>query len=308
MIELRQVCFSYEANSKNALNCIDLILSEHKCTGIIGPNGAGKSTLLSLLSGLLTPNSGQLLIHNLESTQQAEFVQQQVALVPQEYAFYQDLTIHQNLKYFARLCYSNSSQVESAIQYAIEFTLLSEFIYQKVSQVSGGIKRRLNIAIALLKRPKLIFFDESTVGIDPASRELIIAMIAKLKQSGTTIVYTSHLLSEVETLCDQILILDHGKIIYRSDNSTSSYWLKLEFELALTKAQQVWLQSLGLQLSLDEFQASIELDSLGCYYQLAPKLLEQKLPIKQLLFSKDPLEQIYLNLMAKLEESANVVG
>jgi ABC-2 type transport system ATP-binding protein len=176
--------------------------------GLLGPNGAGKTTLVSLLAGLLTPDSGRILIAN----QPAQLGRRELALVPQEYAFYQNLTGRENLDYFAAVHGLNGSSRTTAITNALEETGLTDVQKQRASWYSGGLKRRLNIAIALLQQPQVLILDEPTANLDPQSRTFLLDMLRRLNKTGVTIIYTSHLLDEVENLCSTVAVLDQGKI------------------------------------------------------------------------------------------------
>ena len=209
LIELTDLRFRYQSNDFDTLHNISLTISAGECIGLIGPNGAGKSTLISLITGLLQPTAGSLFYQQSEAQQ--AFIKQYLALVPQEYAFYEKLTVMQNLDYFASLL--TNIDEKSIVEKALTKCQLDAVATKKAQHLSGGYKRRLNLAIALLKHPKVLILDEPTVGIDPISRELILTLLADLKQQGTTIIYTSHLLSEVEQICDRIYGLKRGELI-----------------------------------------------------------------------------------------------
>lgn len=182
--------------------------------GLLGPNGAGKTTLVSILNHLISKDSGSIEIYGFDFEKQKDEIKRISSYIPQTYAFYPNLTSYENLEFFGALYGLKGSALKKQISYCIEATSLEKFIDKRASIYSGGVKRRLNIAIGLLNSPKIIYFDEPTVGIDPHSRKYILEVIKNLnKTQDTTIIYTSHYMDEVEYLCDEIAVLDKNKII-----------------------------------------------------------------------------------------------
>ncbi|PLY09942.1 MAG: ABC transporter ATP-binding protein [Arcobacter sp.] len=185
--------------------------------GLLGPNGAGKTTLVSILNHLITKDSGSIEVYGLDFEKQKDEVKKISSYIPQTYAFYPNLTSYENLEFFGALYGLSGDNLKKQISYCIEATSLEKFINKRASTYSGGVKRRLNIAIGLLNSPKIIYFDEPTVGIDPQSRKYILEVIKNLnKTQDTTIIYTSHYMDEVEYLCDEIAVLDNSKIILQN--------------------------------------------------------------------------------------------
>lgn len=180
--------------------------------GLLGPNGAGKTTLISLITGLYTPQAGKILIDGKSYSKDRWDILQKISVVPQEYAFYTQLSAFENLQFFSRM-YPRNRCSSRRIQNAIRVTGLEAHQHRLVKNFSGGLKRRLNLSIGLLNKPELLILDEPTVGIDPQSRRFILEAIRRLNQQGTTILYTSHYMDEVEKICNQIAIIDHGKIL-----------------------------------------------------------------------------------------------
>ncbi len=203
-----------------ALNGIDLEIERGGIFGLLGPNGAGKTTLISTLIGLNSYDSGEILIDGKNIRDELSYIQSISSIVPQNFAFYPTLTAGENLEFFGGMLGLKSNLLKDRIAYAVERTKLSD-VYDKEAQTySGGLKRRLNIAIGLLSDPKIIYFDEPTVGIDPQSRNFILESIKEMKQEDRLILYTSHYMEEIEFLCDQIAIIDHGKIIEQGNLNT----------------------------------------------------------------------------------------
>jgi len=174
------------------------------------PNGAGKTTLLSILTGLLPCTKETVYIEGIDISTAPKAVKLMLSLVPQEYAFYPSLSVIENLRFFAGIQQLAAAEINQRIAEAVELTGLQDRLDNRAQQLSGGLKRRLNIAIGLLNKHKLLFLDEPTVGIDPQSRRFILDAIKGINNQGTTIIYTSHYMEEVEYLCDDIAVIDRG--------------------------------------------------------------------------------------------------
>lgn len=180
---------------------------------LLGPNGAGKSTIISMLSCLLEPVQGDARVmgHSIKSEQMA--VKAAIGVVPQEIALYEDLSARENLNFWGKMYGLRGAALKQRVDEVIEVIGLTERQKGRVSKFSGGMKRRLNIGIALLHKPQVLILDEPTVGIDPQSRRNILESIKELNQQGTTVLYTTHYMEEAQELSDHIAIMDHGKII-----------------------------------------------------------------------------------------------
>lgn len=213
MIAIEHLSFRYAHASQAAIRDLCLQIRRGSLFGLLGPNGSGKTTLISILTGLLAPASGQVRIDGRLLPQQARAVQAFSALVPQEYAFYPRLSVMQNLRCFAGVLGIAARERRERLQTALHASGLAEFTQRRAEHLSGGLKRRLNLAIGLLNRPRLLLLDEPTVGIDPQSRHFILETIKKLNAQGTTVVYATHYMDEVETLCDEIGVLDQGQVL-----------------------------------------------------------------------------------------------
>jgi len=181
--------------------------------GLLGPNGAGKTTTVSIIAGLLSPDSGEVLIEGKQVKRDTDPVKLKIGLVPQEMALYDQLTARDNLTFFAALYSLAGTTVKRAIGDALTLVGLSDRAGDKVGTFSGGMKRRLNLAAALLHDPQILLLDEPTVGVDPQSRNAIFENLETLKKRGKTLIYTTHYMEEAERLCDRIVIIDHGKLI-----------------------------------------------------------------------------------------------
>lgn len=196
-----------------AVDNISLNIEEGEIYGLLGPNGAGKSTIINILCGLLAMNKGKIEILGKDIEKNSNVTKQNIGVVPQEIAIYEDLTAYENVKFFASLYGLKGSELKVKVEEALEFVGLLDKKKQYPKNFSGGMRRRLNIACAIAHRPKLIIMDEPTVGIDPQSRNHILQSVKKLNSLGCTIIYTTHYMEEAEAICKNIAIIDHGKVI-----------------------------------------------------------------------------------------------
>lgn len=216
-ISIRNLSHRYAHADGPALDGLSLEIAAGSTFGLLGPNGAGKSTLLSILTGILTPEHGEVVVAGHRLPKDADAVKAHSALVPQEYAFYPTLTARENLKFFAGLYRLAPNQFRERLAQCVQVCRLQDVLDRRTEQCSGGLKRRINLAIGLLAAPSILYLDEPTVGIDAVSRGYILDAIKHLKGNGCTIVYTSHYMEEVEALCDEVAVIDHGKLIVQGD-------------------------------------------------------------------------------------------
>ena len=178
--------------------------------GVLGPNGAGKSTTINSIVGFIKPDSGSIVFEDKYSINEWK---RNIGYIPQELAIYPDLTAEENVSFFCSLYGFSGKELKERTERALVFTGLENYRKKKASEFSGGMKRRLNIAAAIAHDPKLVIMDEPTVGIDPRLRNHILESVKKLNQEGTSIIYTTHYMEEVEELCNKIIIIDHGSVI-----------------------------------------------------------------------------------------------
>ncbi|MDR7869852.1 MAG: ABC transporter ATP-binding protein [Tissierellaceae bacterium] len=196
-----------------AVDNLNFSIEEGEIFGLLGPNGAGKSTTISMISTLLKPDSGDILYKEMSILESPEVLEQELGLVPQDIALYPTLSGYDNLKFWGHVYGIRGKDLKNRIQEISELIGLSDRLKDKVEKYSGGMKRRLNIGVALIHKPKLLIMDEPTVGIDPQSRNHILNTVKMLNKEGMTIIYTSHYMEEVEELCDRICIMDKGKLL-----------------------------------------------------------------------------------------------
>ncbi|MBX6376987.1 MAG: ABC transporter ATP-binding protein [Clostridia bacterium] len=198
---------------KTAVDGLSFEVYPGETFGLLGPNGAGKTTALAVIAGLLRPDGGDVLVGGCSLRTARRQALELLGVVPQEVALYPELTASQNLSYFATLRGLRGAERRRQVEEALELVGLAEHAGQRVERFSGGMKRRLNIAVGILGRPRLLLLDEPTVGIDPQSRRHILDSVRSLAAAGTAILYTSHYMEEVEYLCRRVAIMDHGRII-----------------------------------------------------------------------------------------------
>ena len=196
-----------------AVDNISLDIEEGEIYGLLGPNGAGKSTIINILCGLINMDKGTIEILGKDIQRSSTYTKQNIGVVPQDIAIYEDLTAYENVKFFASLYGLKGDKLKKEVEEALNFVELLDRKKEYPKNFSGGMKRRLNIACAIAHRPKLIIMDEPTVGIDPQSRNHILQSVKKLNSLGCTIIYTTHYMEEVEAICNNIAIIDHGKVI-----------------------------------------------------------------------------------------------
>lgn len=199
---------------KIAVDDVNIYLDEGESVGLLGPNGAGKSTTISIISSLLKPTSGDVKLNGKSIIKDPSEIRKILGVVPQEIALYEELSAYENLKFFGEIYKVDRSVLEQRIQEVLVMVGLEDRQKGVVKTFSGGMKRRVNIAAALLHQPKILILDEPTVGIDPQSRNHILETVRQLNEkNATTILYTSHYMEEVEQLCKRVYIMDHGKVI-----------------------------------------------------------------------------------------------
>ncbi|WAC12905.1 ABC transporter ATP-binding protein [Dyadobacter pollutisoli] len=240
-IEIQDIYKRYKSSQQDSLTHVSLDIQAGDVFGLLGPNGAGKTTLISILCGIIPPSSGQ--IHYFIDGAPASETQRKnrIGFVPQEYAFYQELTARQNLDYFGAMYNLSKSDLGRRRDHLLEVLGLTKSADKKVGSFSGGMKRRINLAIGIIHQPAILFLDEPTVGVDVQSRNAIIRYLQQINQDGTTIIYTSHHMSEAEEFCKNIALIDNGKVIAKGE------LLQLKTENAVASLQSLFIKLTGEQ-------------------------------------------------------------
>ncbi len=219
--------------------------------GLLGPNGAGKSTTLSVLTTLSDFNKGEIDVNGLDIRKDKMKIKQIIGMVPQDIAVYEHLSALENVKFFASLYGLKGNELTNSAKEALEFVGLSDRSSMKPKQMSGGMRRRLNIACGIAHAPKLIVMDEPTVGVDAQSREHILNSIRILRERGATVIYTSHYMNEVEEICDRIAIIDNGQMV--------ACGTKPELVSLVTDVQSVYIQTkLPITFVLDDLKKKLK--------------------------------------------------
>lgn len=209
---MRDVSKRY-SNGQLAVNKLNLEVRQGEILGLLGPNGAGKSSSIKMLCGLLEADSGAIQILGKKQGMKNLSLRKHLGLVTQEITVFNDLSAYENLMYFGSLYGLRGTQLKNNVAEMLAFVGLSERAKDKPTTFSGGMQRRLNIACALVHKPDLVIMDEPTVGIDPQSRNHILEAIKKLNQTGTTVIYTSHYMEEIQAICNRVSIMDKGQVI-----------------------------------------------------------------------------------------------
>ena len=211
MLEVRGLRKTY--GDLVAVQEVSFSLGAGEVLGLLGPNGAGKTTTVSMISGIVSPDAGQVLVGGAPLAGDTDVKKRRIGLVPQDLALYDELSALANLRFFGSLYDLDSAALEAAIATSLQLVGLSERARDRVGTFSGGMKRRLNLAAGLLHDPDVLLLDEPTVGVDPQSRNAIFSNLETLKSRGKALLYTTHYMEEVERLADRVVIIDHGRVI-----------------------------------------------------------------------------------------------
>ncbi len=212
ILEARSLVKRYGALT--AVDDVSFSMEEGEVFGLLGPNGAGKSTLISMLTGLFPPDSGSIRILGIDAVAEVEKVKHLIGIVPQDLALYPTLSAKENLRFFGEIYGMGGKRLSDRITDLLEIVSMTERANDAVLSCSGGMKRRINLAVGLINNPRLLFLDEPTVGVDPQSRNHIFESVQRLNnEEGMSILYTTHYMEEAERLCHRIAIIDRGQII-----------------------------------------------------------------------------------------------
>jgi ABC-2 type transport system ATP-binding protein len=217
--------------TRRAVDNVSFTVQRGQTLGLLGPNGAGKSTTVGMICGLLRPDSGTVTLDGDIVGPGASAAKRKIGFVPQDLALYDDLPAIDNLKLFAALYGINGAELKRRTEEVLALVNLSDRARDKPATFSGGMKRRLNIAAALMHDPALLILDEPTVGVDPQSRNAIFDTLEGIQASGRSLIYTSHYMEEVERLADHIVIIDHGKVL--ADETPQALYQRLPAQAAL---------------------------------------------------------------------------
>ncbi len=302
MISVEQLRHRYPGADEEALRGIDLKVREGSLLWLLGPNGAGKTTLLSLLTGVLRLQApGRIAIGGLSLADHLSEVQARCALVPQDHAFYPKLSARENLAFFGGVRGLSGTELERRVGACLALGALESVADRQARTYSGGLKRRLNLAIGLLNRPRVLFLDEPTVGIDLQSRAFLLDSIRELNRQGTTVVYTSHYMEEVQQLCDEVAIVDAGRVLVQDRleallGRASARVARIELEAALTPEQQTVAGTrLGIALESDALALELRGDE-ARLAEILSTLHAVGARIACIHYGKRTLEELFLEL------------
>ena len=243
---------------------INLSIKKGEIHGLLGPNGAGKSTLIKVISGIEDITSGKIIFEEKETN--ISKYKKDIGLLPQDIAIYSEFTARENVSFFCSLYGFKGKELKTKVNKALDFVGLLDFQNKKSNEFSGGMKRRLNMACAISHNPKLIIMDEPTVGIDPQSRNHILESVKKINEEGTTIIYTSHYMEEIEELCNNISIMDNGKIIAEGTKEELKTSLIKENLCTINLKRKIY--NIGRQISNIQGIKRVEVnkEEIKCYY------------------------------------------
>ena len=305
IIEVENVTKRFD--DKLVTDNISLNIEEGEIFGLLGPNGAGKSTLINIIVGLIEKDKGSVSICGMDISKEPLKTKRLIGLVPQEIALFEGLNARDNLGYFGGLYGLRGKELKERINEALSIVALNKEDKKQVKKYSGGMKRRLNIAAALMHHPKIIIMDEPTVGVDPQSRNYIFEMIKKInKERKTTIIYTSHYMEEVEELCSRVFILDSGKEI--------ALGTKEELKRMVRGDKIIDIQADGAveeaALAIKNLRDVKNVDASKGYMKIAAKetieledilktASKEKIKIKNISVEETSLEEVFLTLTGK---------
>ncbi len=307
LLEVRELSKVFA--ERRVLDSISFTVEKGQTLGLLGPNGAGKSTAVNLICGLLKADHGQVLLAGEDVALGMKSSKMRLGLVPQDLALYEELSAIENLRMFGGLYGLKGDHLHQRMDAVLKLVSLSDRAKDRVATFSGGMKRRLNIAAAMLHEPELLILDEPTVGVDPQSRNAIFDALEALKAEGLALIYTSHYMEEVERLADHLVIIDHGSVI--ANDTPSALYTRLPVQAAL---QLDLLAPLETQLlhQLESLDGVIAVEATADRRSLTIKLTEQHLAFSCLAFlhqhgqlpihfstAKVKLEEVFLNLTGR---------
>jgi ABC-2 type transport system ATP-binding protein len=306
MLEVKALKKSY--GNLLAVDGVALRAGKGETVGLLGPNGAGKTTTVSIIAGLLRPDSGEVLIEGRPLCGDTDSTKFKIGLVPQDIALYDELSARENLAFFGALYDLDGARASKAIAEALDLVGLADRAKDRVKEFSGGMKRRLNLATALLHDPQILLLDEPTVGVDPQSRNAIFENLETLKKRGKTLLYTTHYMEEAERLCDRLVIIDHGKVI--ADDTLQGLYRRLP----VTNLLVIEFENSADGLRVEQLQALPEVQSVelrGGVLKVgfrdlsseAPRILqwlaEHGHPYQHLASERTDLETVFLTLTGR---------
>jgi ABC-2 type transport system ATP-binding protein len=292
MIEVRDLYKSF--NTVRAVNGVSFTIHPHETFGLLGPNGAGKTTTIHMMTGLLQPDSGEIHINGAAAPDRPE-VRRAIGVAPQALSLYEDLTGAENLKFFSRLYGLSGQALSQRVRAGLERAELTDRADDLVKTYSGGMKRRLHLACALVHEPQVLFLDEPTVGVDPQARNHLLDDVQRLKQQGRTILLTTHYIEEAERLCDRVAIMDAGRIL-AMDTVSNIIAQHGGSSLVVAEIDPVDGQALKLPGTLDGNIMTLETDR---PFDTMKDLATNGVNVRHLTVERPSLETVFLKLTGR---------
>lgn len=293
-------------NSLAAVNDISFQVEEGEIFGFLGPNGAGKTTTINMICGLITPDSGNIELDHQDFSRSGPQIRKKLGVVPQEIALYEELSVIENLQFWGGLYGLKGGLLQDRIHNLLETINLVERKKDAVKKLSGGMKRRLNMAVGLIHSPKLLLLDEPTVGIDPQARHIMLESIKSIAASGTTIIYTTHYMEEAEQLCDRVAIIDHGHILAMGTQDElkqivgENRLLKVFGQFDKKIAESLPLKIMGLSLlSIGENEVVYTLPFLLGTGEFLNELIHSGFEIDNLVIKEPNLDSLFIKLTGR---------
>ena len=290
-----------------AVDGVSFDVEDGEIFGLLGPNGAGKTTSINMICGVLKPDGGRVLIDGQDIWLKAREVKRALGVVPQEIAVYEDLTARDNLNFWGSLYDLKGADLKSRVDEALTRVGLADRADSKVKEFSGGMKRRLNLCMGLLHRPKFLLLDEPTVGIDPQARLNILEVIREVAAAGTTVLYTTHYMEEAQDLCDRIAILDHGKVLNvgtlqeLTRLAGEAEVLRLSGTFSENQVRESFEGFTGLRmLNASDGVAMLAVESGGPgLLEVLPKVLEMDLGFSDVSIQRPDLQTVFISLTGR---------
>ena len=290
-----------------AVDNLDLEVKSEEILGLLGPNGSGKSTTINCILSLLKKDAGSVKIFGKEMSPDAYDIKRRIGVVFQDVAVYDELSVYENIDYFCGLYIEDKEERKKLVKRALDLVSLNDFVKFKPKKLSGGLLRRLNIACGIAHRPEIIILDEPTVAVDPQSRNNILEGIKKLNKEGSTIIYTSHYMDEVDFLCNDIVIIDKGKVIAKGTSEELKNSIEINEKISFTSSNlneevKEKVKSLEHILSFEERDGSVKLTFShgdGYLMKLIKLLDENNIKYSSLNVEKPSLNDVFLELTGK---------
>ena len=299
MLNIRDLHYRYPGAASAALQQVSFSAARGQVLGLLGPNGAGKTTLIAQLAGMLAVQQGQIEIDGQALAQLRQTQATRIAIAPQEYAFYPTLSVAENLDCFAGVGGLRGQHKAARIDACLDFAQLQNYRRVQAQRLSGGLKRRLNLSIALLHQPELVLFDEPTVGVDPQSRAFLLEAVQQLARQGCAVIYTSHYMEEVQAIADRIVVLDQGQVLCQGtlhELLAGDATLQIEVEAPATLDALLAVLAPFGTASAQGKGAHMALADAGQLPELLRQVSAAGLRLRQARYGQTDLEQLFMSL------------